>query len=166
MNSKDKVDFAMLFTLREIRKTSDPVFSRDRGNLTYYSFTLDALALKPSNFCNVRVVSANRIDRLARTPPLKDSRSRPRALPRHRRKEASHIPPLPRLCPRNCVSSEHLCLYRSSGCHHIQQQHSFHARIMTGRVDRSGDDDDALVFGRFFDIADTVAIRIVGVPAL
>ena len=108
----------MLFTLRESWKTSDPVFSRDRGNLTYYSFTLDAMALKPSSFCNVRVVSANRIDRLARTLPLTDSRSRPRALPRHRRREASHIPPLPRLCPKNCVSSERLCLYRSSGYRH------------------------------------------------
>ena len=33
VNSKDKVDFAMLFTLQESRKTPDPVLSRDRGNL-------------------------------------------------------------------------------------------------------------------------------------
>jgi hypothetical protein len=31
VNSKDGVDFAMLFTLRESRRTSDPVLSRDRG---------------------------------------------------------------------------------------------------------------------------------------
>ena len=33
VNSKDKVEFAMLFTLLESRKTSGPVLSRDRGNL-------------------------------------------------------------------------------------------------------------------------------------
>jgi hypothetical protein len=32
VNSKDEVDFAMLFTLRESRRTSDPVLSRDQGN--------------------------------------------------------------------------------------------------------------------------------------
>jgi len=31
VNSKDGVDFAMLFTLRESRRTSDPVLSRIRG---------------------------------------------------------------------------------------------------------------------------------------
>jgi hypothetical protein len=31
VNSKDGVDFTMLFTLRESRRTSDPVLSRDRG---------------------------------------------------------------------------------------------------------------------------------------
>ena len=31
VNSKDGVDFAMLFTLRESRRTSDPVLSRDQG---------------------------------------------------------------------------------------------------------------------------------------
>ncbi len=31
VNSKDGVDFAMLFTLRESRGTSDPVLSRDQG---------------------------------------------------------------------------------------------------------------------------------------
>ena len=30
VNSKDGVDFAMLFTLRESRRTSDPVLSRDQ----------------------------------------------------------------------------------------------------------------------------------------
>ena len=55
MDSKEGIDFAMLFTLRESRRTSDPVLSRDRGSLAYYNFTLDALALKPSDFCNVKV---------------------------------------------------------------------------------------------------------------
>ncbi len=32
VNSKDGVDFAMLFTLQESRRTSDPVLSRDQGN--------------------------------------------------------------------------------------------------------------------------------------
>jgi hypothetical protein len=32
VNSMDGVDFAMLFTLRESRRTSDPVLSRDQGN--------------------------------------------------------------------------------------------------------------------------------------
>jgi hypothetical protein len=32
VSSKDEVDFAMLFTLRESRRTSDPVLSRDQGN--------------------------------------------------------------------------------------------------------------------------------------
>ena len=31
VHSKDKVDFAMVFTLRESRRTSDPVLSRVRG---------------------------------------------------------------------------------------------------------------------------------------
>jgi hypothetical protein len=31
VHSKDGVDFAMLFTLRESRRTSDPVLSRVRG---------------------------------------------------------------------------------------------------------------------------------------
>ena len=38
---KDGVDFAMLFTLRESRRTSDPVLSRDQS-VTDYNFTLDA----------------------------------------------------------------------------------------------------------------------------
>jgi hypothetical protein len=45
------VKFAMLFTFQESRRTSDPALSRDRN----YSFTLDALTLKPSGFCNVGV---------------------------------------------------------------------------------------------------------------
>ena len=31
VNSKDGVDFAMLYTLRESRRTSDPVLSKIRG---------------------------------------------------------------------------------------------------------------------------------------
>ena len=31
LNSKDGIDFAMLFTLRESRRASDPAFSRDCG---------------------------------------------------------------------------------------------------------------------------------------
>ncbi len=60
VNSKDGVDVAMLFTLRESRRTSDPVLFRQRRTVNDPSeedFTLDALALKPSDFCNVRVVA-------------------------------------------------------------------------------------------------------------
>jgi len=32
VSSKDGVDFAMLHTLRESRRTSDPVLSRDQGS--------------------------------------------------------------------------------------------------------------------------------------
>ena len=53
VNSKDEVDFAMLFTLRESRRTSDPVLSKLA--VIDYSVTIDALALKPSDFCNDRV---------------------------------------------------------------------------------------------------------------
>ena len=53
VNSRDGVDFALLFTLRESRRTSDPVLSGIA--VAYYSFTRDALALKPSGFCNVGV---------------------------------------------------------------------------------------------------------------
>ena len=45
----------MLFTLREIRRTSGPVLFCLRRTSVDYIFTLDALALKPSSFCNVRV---------------------------------------------------------------------------------------------------------------
>jgi hypothetical protein len=57
VNSKDGIDFAILFTLRESRRTSDPVPpGRDQGIAAgIYSFTLDALTLKPSDFCNVGV---------------------------------------------------------------------------------------------------------------
>ena len=55
---KDGVDFAMLFPLRESRRTSDPALSRDRGPaIPRDSFTLDVLTLKPSDFCNVGVKS-------------------------------------------------------------------------------------------------------------
>ncbi len=49
MYSKDGIDFAMLFTLRERRM-------RCQGfEVKYYDFTLDALTLKPSDVCNVGV---------------------------------------------------------------------------------------------------------------
>jgi hypothetical protein len=41
VNSKYGIDFAILFTLRESRRTSDPVLSRDRGS-QLQPFTLDA----------------------------------------------------------------------------------------------------------------------------
>ena len=44
-------------TRRESRWTSDPVLFRLRRTSADYNFTLDALALKPSGFCNVRVYS-------------------------------------------------------------------------------------------------------------
>jgi hypothetical protein len=44
----------MLFTLRESRKTPDPALPRVCSRFNY-GFTLGALALKPSDFCNVRV---------------------------------------------------------------------------------------------------------------
>jgi len=67
VNSKDDVEFAMSFTAlgfafsydptgREGRRTSDPSLSRDRGPAdSRDSFTLDALVLKPSGFCNVGI---------------------------------------------------------------------------------------------------------------
>ena len=57
VNSKDGIDFAMLFTPWESQRTSDPVPpGRDQGiAVGNYSFTLDALTLKPSGFCNVGV---------------------------------------------------------------------------------------------------------------
>ena len=36
VNSKYGIDFAMLFTLRESRRTSDPVLSRDQGNRLHF----------------------------------------------------------------------------------------------------------------------------------
>ncbi len=54
MNSKDEIDFAMLFTLWERRRTSDSVLFRQRRTVKYYDFTLDAWNLKPSDVCNVR----------------------------------------------------------------------------------------------------------------
>jgi hypothetical protein len=75
VNSKDGVDFAMLFTLlvfafsfAPTRWSSLPATTQQAGKagglqilccqgieVTDYNFTLDALALKPSDFCNVRV---------------------------------------------------------------------------------------------------------------
>jgi len=55
VDTKDGIDFAMLFTLREGRRISDPVLFRRRRTVADYSFTLDALVLKPSGFYNVRV---------------------------------------------------------------------------------------------------------------
>ncbi len=51
VNFKDGVYFAMLFTLRESRRTSDPVLLRVRSKKTTTSPS-DALTLKPSGFCN------------------------------------------------------------------------------------------------------------------
>ena len=56
MNSKDGIDFAMLFTLKTTRKVGGLQILRSQGiAVVNYSFTLDALALKPSDFCNVGV---------------------------------------------------------------------------------------------------------------
>ena len=57
MNSKVDVYFVMLFTLRESLRTPDSVCQGLEVN--HYDFTLDALTLKPSGFCNVRVKSAS-----------------------------------------------------------------------------------------------------------
>ena len=54
MNSKDVIDFAMLFTLKTTRKAGGLEILRCQGiAVGNYSFTLDALTLKPSGFCNV-----------------------------------------------------------------------------------------------------------------
>jgi hypothetical protein len=58
IKSNDGVDFAILFTLRESRRTSDPSLFRRRRTVSYppqEDFTLDALTLKPSGFCNLGV---------------------------------------------------------------------------------------------------------------
>ena len=53
---KDWVDFAMLFTLETTRKAGGLQILCCQGiKVTDYNFTLDALALKSSDFCNVRV---------------------------------------------------------------------------------------------------------------
>ena len=77
VNSKEGVDFAMLFTLLVFASSYDPTrwsslpaTTQQAGKagglqilccqgikVTDYNFTLDALALKPSDFCNVRVIS-------------------------------------------------------------------------------------------------------------
>jgi hypothetical protein len=49
VNSKDRIDFAMLFTLW----TS--LFELRPNREKYYDVTLDALTLKPSDVCNVGV---------------------------------------------------------------------------------------------------------------
>ena len=63
-NSKDGVDFAMLFTLWSSLSASTQHDGKAGGlqilccqgiNVTDYNFNLDALALKPSDFCNTRV---------------------------------------------------------------------------------------------------------------
>ena len=55
VNSKDGVDFSMLFTLRKTGGLQ--ILSRRRRDqgiaVGNYSFTLDVLTLKPSGFCNV-----------------------------------------------------------------------------------------------------------------
>ena len=56
VNSKAGVDFAMLFTLKTMRKAGGLQILCCQGfEVNDYDFTLDALALKPSDFCNVRV---------------------------------------------------------------------------------------------------------------
>ncbi len=56
VNLKDGVEFAMLFTLKTTRKAGGLQILCCQGfAVADYSFTLDALALKPSGFCNVRV---------------------------------------------------------------------------------------------------------------
>ena len=56
VNSKDGVDFAMLFTLKTTRKAGELQILCCQGiKVNDYNFTLDALALKPSGFCNARV---------------------------------------------------------------------------------------------------------------
>jgi hypothetical protein len=60
LNSKDGVDFAMLFTLKTTRKAGGLQILCCQGiKVADYTFTLDALALKPSDFCNVRVKKQN-----------------------------------------------------------------------------------------------------------
>jgi hypothetical protein len=58
VDSKDEVDFAMLFTLKTTRKAGGLQILCCQGfAVAEYGFTLDALALKPSGFCNVRAYS-------------------------------------------------------------------------------------------------------------
>ena len=52
--SKDGGDFALLFTLKTTRKAGRLQILRCQGiTVSNYGFTLDALTLKPSDFCNV-----------------------------------------------------------------------------------------------------------------
>ena len=56
VNSKDGIDFAMLFTLKTTRKAGGLQILRCQGiAVGNFSFTLDAWPLKPSDFCNVGV---------------------------------------------------------------------------------------------------------------
>ena len=56
VNSKAGIDFATLFTLKTTRKAGGLQILRCQGiAVVKYSFTLDALTLKPSGFCNVGV---------------------------------------------------------------------------------------------------------------
>jgi hypothetical protein len=70
LNSKDGIDIAMLFTLRASLSARTQHVGKAGGlqilccqgiAVTNYNFTLDALALKPSGFCNIRVYSAKKI---------------------------------------------------------------------------------------------------------
>ena len=62
--SKDWIEFALLFTLwsslsattQQVGKAGGLQILRCQGiAVAYYGFTLDALTLKPSDFCNVGV---------------------------------------------------------------------------------------------------------------
>ena len=54
VNSKDGIDFAMLFTLKTTRKAGGLQILRSQGiAVGNYSFTFDAWTLKPSAFSNV-----------------------------------------------------------------------------------------------------------------
>jgi len=62
VNSKDGVDFAVLFTLKTTRKAGRLQILCCQGiKVADYTFTLDALALKPSDFCNFRETSAEKV---------------------------------------------------------------------------------------------------------
>ena len=53
VNSKDGIDFAMMFTYGKAGGLQ--ILCCQGIEVTDYNFTFDALALKPSDFCNVRV---------------------------------------------------------------------------------------------------------------
>ena len=54
VNSKDGIDFAILFTLETTRKAGELQILCCQGiAVADYSFTLDALALKPSAFATL-----------------------------------------------------------------------------------------------------------------
>jgi hypothetical protein len=54
--SKDEIEFAMLFTLKQRGKAGELQFLCCQGiKVADYNFTLDAWALKLSDFCNTRV---------------------------------------------------------------------------------------------------------------